>query len=114
MLGTANLARHLCTKKKSEKGVGIKSMGTRPTYEQEMDGGVGIELEKPNLCTKRRWKGRKNWVGDENLVCENLTHKKEMEGGRGRGFLGWCHMKEANLGFIKPLGFDNQTCFANF
>jgi len=81
----------------------------------EIKEGSGNRVRKNSIRAQRRdGRGRKNWVGDEKPIRENLTSEKEMEGGRGRGFLGWCCMGEANLGFIKSLGFGNQTLFCQF
>ncbi len=88
----------------------------KKTIGAQRDGrGSENRVRKISICAHRGdERGKKNWVGDEKLVHENLMSEKEMEGGRDRGFLGWHHMGEANLRFIKSLGFDNQTLLCQF
>jgi len=75
-----------------------------------MDGGG-----KLGGCAQRGdgW-GKKAWRCDGHHTCENLTHMWKGDG-KGRGYgvsrLALHGRVAANLGFNKPIGFDNQTLF---
>jgi hypothetical protein len=95
--------------KEIERGVNVESRGTQLAYKGDQWGNWGVRV-----TWRKEMNGRKLRRGDRQHTHMNLTNtwKGDIQRRGLGGFWSTLHWRVvANLGFNKPLGFDNQTLF---